>query len=107
MSETLRLRASSRAAGALVGAIVTVIGTACIAVNSGREIDLELWGIIMLGGAGVWLLLSAIAAGFSSARRDRKRAAAASVADPAGSQPDLRDSARDAAESVKTADERA
>jgi hypothetical protein len=105
MSESLRLRASSRAAGALVGAIVTAVGLACIAVYSGRDLDLELVGIILLGGAGVWLLLSALAAGIGGARRNRRRAstpAAADTTDASGTE--LRGSARDAADSVTNAD---
>lgn len=101
MSESLRLRASSRAAGALVGAIVTAVGLTCIAVYSGRELDLELIGIVLLGGAGVWLLLSALAAGIGGARRNRRKASATQPdthADASGA--GLLGSARDAAESV-------
>jgi hypothetical protein len=111
MSESLRLRPSSRAAGALVGAIVTAVGLACIAVYSGRELDLELLGIILLGGAGVWLLLSAIAAGLGGARRNRRRvsvAASSASANVTGPGPesgsDLRGSAREAAQTVSDKD---
>lgn len=75
MSESVRLRASSRAAGSLVGAVVTALGLTCIAVYSGRRIDLELLGIAILGAAGAWLLLSAIAAGLSNTRRNSRTAA--------------------------------
>lgn len=74
MNQEARLRASSRASGALWGAIVTAVGLTCIAVYSGRKIDLELLGISLLGVAGAWLLLSAVASGLSS-RGSRRTAA--------------------------------
>jgi hypothetical protein len=99
----MRLRASSRAAGALVGAIVTAIGLACIAVYSGRDLDLELLGIVILGGAGVWLLLSALAAGVSGARRGRSTSATAPKATPEDKD-DLRAQARGAASAASNSD---
>lgn len=71
MSTSPRLPASSRFAGALVGAIVTTLGAACIAVYSGRDLDLELLAIAAIAGAGVWLLLSAVATSVSGARKRR------------------------------------
>ena len=60
-----RLRASSRVTGALWGAIVTATGAITIAVFSGADIDLELLVIVALAAVGAWLLLSALATGFS------------------------------------------
>jgi hypothetical protein len=104
MSETLRLRASSRAAGALVGAIVTAVGLACIAVYSGRELDLELLGIVILGGAGVWLLLSALAAGLTSARTSRVKGRSGATDSGLDDSSELRTQARDAADAASNSD---
>ena len=60
-----RLRASSRITGALWGAIVAATGGITIAVYSGANIDLELLVIVALAAVGAWLLLSALATGFS------------------------------------------
>jgi hypothetical protein len=108
MTETVRLRPSSRAAGSLIGAIVTALGGTCIAVYSGKDIDLELLGIAILGAAGAWLLLSAIAAGLSNARASRRASARATATLPAddgflSGAAGLRESAKKAAEEAKAA----
>lgn len=106
MSTSLRLPASSRFAGALLGAIVTTLGVACIAVYSGRELDLELLAIVAIAGAGVWLLLSAIATSVSGARKRKATIEAAPTMPDDAKTPasgvELRGAAHTAADSARS-----
>lgn len=75
---SLRLSPSARFAGALWGVLVAGAGAVCIAVYSGYDIDLELLGIGVLAAAGVWLLVSALAAGVG--RKPRRSASGPDLA---------------------------
>lgn len=87
---TRRRRPVQRLTSALVGALITTIGTLALISLSGYSIDLELVFIIMLGAAGVWLLATAL---MGSGRRD------ASVMDEPGD-PVHVSAARERAQSV-------
>ncbi len=87
---TRRRRPVQRLTSALVGALITTIGTLALISLSGYTIDLELVFIIVLGAAGLWLLATAL---LGSVRRD-----AAAIDEP--SEPAYVSTARERAQSV-------
>lgn len=92
---TRRRRPVQRLTSALVGALITTIGTLALISLSGYSIDLELVFIIVLGAAGVWLLATAL---LGAGRRD-----ASPIDAPA--EPVHVSAARERAESVRSVDD--